>query len=252
MGLEICVDSVASAVAAEAGGAERIELCSALIEGGLTPSAGLMRTVCARIGISVHVMIRPRGGDFLYTGDELTVMGEDIEQAGRCGAEGVVFGLLTAEGEVDVERTRELVKLAHPMKVTFHRAIDMTRDVQRSLSDVMETGAAFVLTSGGESTAMRGRARIREMVHAAQGKIRVMAAGGVRPANVEALMRETGVVEVHAALRSSLPTRMSFRTHKVRLGDPGVDGYAQTTVHSVDVKLLREAMDKDGINGIKA
>jgi copper homeostasis protein len=244
MGLEICVESVQSAAAAEAGGAQRVELCSALIEGGLTPSLGLIRAVCSRVDIGVHVMIRPRGGDFLYSEEELAVMRVDIEEAGRCGADGVVLGVLTAEGDVDVERTRALVELARPMAVTFHRAIDTTRDLERSLEDVICTGAVRVLTGGGEQTAMLGRARIRAMVRQAAGRICVMAGGGVRAANVQEIIQATGATEFHAALRASLPSPMKFQGQKVRLGDAGVDGYARKGVRSGDVKMLRQRMEE--------
>jgi copper homeostasis protein len=244
MGLEICVDSVQSATAAEAGGAQRVELCSALIEGGLTPSLGLIRAVCSRVDIGVHVMIRPRGGDFLYSEEELAVMRADIEEVARCGADGVVLGVLTAEGDVDVERTRALVELARPMEVTFHRAIDMTRDLEKSLEDVICTGAVRVLTAGGEQTAMLGRARIRTMVQQAKGRICVMAGGGVRAANVQEIMQATGATEFHAALRTSLPNPMKFQGKKVRLGDAGLDGYARRGVRSADVKLLGQRMEE--------
>ena len=136
-------------------------------------------------------------------------------------------GLLTAEGVVDVERTRALVELARPMEVTFHRAIDMTRDVEQSLEDVIRTGAVRVLTAGGEQTAMQGRARIREMVKKANGRIGVMAGGGVKPANVQQIMQATGATEFHAALRTSIPSPMKFQARNVRLGDPGMDGCAR-------------------------
>jgi copper homeostasis protein len=244
MGLEICVDSEQSAAAAEAGGAQRVELCSALIEGGLTPSLGLIRAVCSRVDIGVHVMIRPRGGDFLYSEEELAVMRADIEEAARCGADGVVLGVLTAEGDVDVERTRALVELARPMEATFHRAIDTTRDLERALEDVICTGAVRVLTAGGEQTAMLGRARIRAMVGQAAGRICVMAGGGVRAANVQEIMQATGGTEFHAALRTSLPSPMKFQGHKVHLGDAGADGYTRRGVRSGDVKLLRQRMEE--------
>ena len=243
MELEICVDSVESALAAESGGAQRVELCSGLVEGGLTPSLGLLRAVRSRIGIGVHVMIRPRGGDFLYSDDELTVMGDDIELAARSGVEGVVLGLLTADGRVDVARTRALVELARPMEVTFHRAIDMTSDLEGTLEEVIESGADRVLTSGGEQTAVLGCRRIHNMVRAAQGRIRLMAGGGVRAENVQEIARATGAAEFHAGLRRTIPSRARHQVQKVSLGDPGVDDYARSVVLTADVRLLRHAMD---------
>jgi copper homeostasis protein len=243
MDLEICVDSVESAVAAEAGGAQRVELCSGLIEGGLTPSLGLVHAVRSRIGIAMRVMIRPRGGDFLYSDEEVAVMRDDILHITQSGADGVVLGLLTADGDVDVQRTRQLVEIAGPMGVTFHRAIDMTRDLEQAIEDVIASGVDRVLTSGGEPTAMRGTSTIRKLVLAARGKIRVMAGGGVRAENVQEIARATGAVEFHAALRSTIPSPIRHRVQDIHLGDPGIDDYARNVVWSADVRMLREAMD---------
>jgi copper homeostasis protein len=243
MDLEICADSVDSAAAAESGGAQRVELCSALIEGGLTPSLGLIRAVRARVGIGVHVMIRPRGGDFLYSADEMAIMREDIALAAECAVDGVVLGLLTASGDVDVDRTRELVELARPMEVTFHRAIDMSHDLESALEDVIRTGADRVLTSGGEQTAMQGRRRIRRLVQAAEGRIRVMAGGGVRPENVLELIQETAAAEFHSALRTMTPSPVEQQVRSIHLGDPGIDEYTRSVVRAEDVRSLRQAMD---------
>jgi copper homeostasis protein len=243
MELEICVDSVASAAAAESGGAQRVELCSGLIEGGLTPSLGLIRAVRQRIGIGVHVMIRPRGGDFFYSDEEFAVMRDDIALAAQSGVEGVVLGLLTADGNVDVERTRELVEFARPMEVTFHRAFDITRDIERSLEDVIAAGADRVLTSGGQQTAMLGSKRIRDLVGAADGRIGLMAGGGVRVENVQQIAQATGALEFHTALRNTISPPVGDEVQKVRLGERAVDDYAGSVVSSADVRLLRQAMD---------
>jgi len=243
MVLEICVDSVESALAAESGGAQRVELCSALIEGGLTPSLGLIRAVRSRINIPVHVMIRPRAGDFLYSDDEFAVMRDDIAVAAEAGVDGVVLGVLDADGNVDVERTRELVELARPMQVTFHRAIDMTRDIIAALEDVIRTGADRILTSGAEPSAMLGRRRLRELVQASGGRIRVMVGGSVRADNVQQIAQTTNALEYHAALRHALTSPIRHQIRKVHLGDAGVDDYARTVVRSEDVRRLHEAVD---------
>lgn len=241
--LEICVDSLESAIAAEAGGAQRVELCTALAEGGLTPSLGLLRAVRSRIAIDIHVMVRPRAGDFLYSSDDFALMKSEIAIARENGANGIVLGLLTADGDIDVERTAKLVELAHPMKVTFHRAIDLTRDIESALEDVIRTGAHLVLTSGGEPTAMQGRNFIRKMMLTAGDRIQIMAGGGIRPDNICEIARATGALEYHSALRRSVSSNIRHQRHKVHLGDLGIDDYTYKVVKAADVKVLREALD---------
>ena len=243
MELEICVDSVESAIAAEAGGAQRVELCSALSEGGLTPSAGLMRAVRSRVDVGVFAMIRPRGGDFYYSEDEFAVMRDDIACAAQLGVSGVVLGLLTRDGEVDVERTAELVALARPMQATFHRALDMARDLDAALEDVVRTGARRVLTSGGAQNAMLGSARAASLVEAAKGRIGVMICGNVRPENVQRIAQATGAREFHAALRSPKPSPVTYRNVGLNLGDAGSDEYTRNVVVAEDVRNLRLALD---------
>lgn len=240
--LEICVESLASAIAAEIGGAHRIELCSALAEGGITPSLGLLRAVRTRVAIGIHVMIRPRSGDFLYSEDEVAIMRTDIKLAADAGANGVVLGLLTESGHVDVERTRSLVEVARPMEVTFHRAIDLTRDPEEALEDIISAGADRVLTSGAEPTALLGRQQIGALVRAGFGRIKVMAGGGVRAANVQQIAQGSGVLEFHASLRRSSPSPVRRRIRTVHLGDPMFDDYARYRVYSEDVRLLRDAV----------
>jgi len=243
MELEICVDSVESAIAAQEGGAHRVELCSALSEGGLTPSAGLMRAVRAAVTIGVHAMIRPRGGDFFYSTDEYGIMQDDVAYALQCGVDGVVLGLLTADGRVDVERTAALVKMARPMFVTFHRALDMARDVRNALEDVIDSGADRILTSGAEPTALIGSECLRDLVEVAGDRVRIMAGGGVRPQNVRQVALATGVSAFHAALRTAVPSPATYQNRKLSMGDQGRDEYARYVVLAKDVRELREAMD---------
>jgi len=247
MQLEICVDSVESAIAAEAGGAQRVELCSALSEGGLTPSLGLIRAVRSRIGIGIYVMIRPRGGDFLYSSEEFSIMRDDIASAAQAGANGVVFGLLTADGNVDLERSRALVEdarsAAPSVEVTFHRAIDMARNLEIALEDVIQTGAHRVLTSGGAQSALLGSARIAGLVRSAEGKIGVMVCGNVRAENLRQIAQATGAREFHASLRTAVPSPVTYRNSNLNLGEAGSDEYARSVVRAQDVQGMRQAMD---------
>jgi copper homeostasis protein len=238
MQLEICVDSVESAVAAERGGAQRVELCSDLLEGGITPSAGLLALVRQRIGIDVFVIIRPRGGDFFYTEAEFEVMREDIQRACDAGANGIILGVLDQHARVDVERTRQLVKLAGPLPVTFHRAIDMTPDPCTALKDVMETGAARVLTSGGAAKVTEGVSVVARMVAAAGDRIRVMAGGGITPETIVQVAEYTGASEFHASLRSARPSPVDFHRRHVQMGEVRDREYLRYVVEEENVRAL--------------
>lgn len=216
--LEVCVDSIESALAAEGGGAHRLELCSNLLEGGVTPSAGLITAVRRRTSIKLHVMIRPRGGDFFYSPNEIEIMKQDIALAKDLGSDGVVLGVLDADGNVDARKTGQLVGAARPLKVTYHRAIDMSRDLLRSLETLVNLGVDCVLTSGGEQTAMEGKETIRRLVNAANGRIAVMAGSGIREQNVRQLMKETAVTEIHVGLNGAASGPMRYRNEKISMG----------------------------------
>jgi copper homeostasis protein len=244
--IEICVDSVASAMAAERGGARRLELCGDLLEGGITPSAGMIEMVRARVAIALHVMIRPRGGDFCYTTDEFEIMQRDIEMARKLGADGVVFGILDADGKVDVQRSRKLVELARPMEATFHRAFDMSADLFRSLDDLCATGADRILTSGGEPTALQGLASIAELVKAAGGRISILPGSGIRPDNARRIVEESGVREIHAGLASAVPSPMRFRNPRISMGSVPEREYQHFVVLEENVRRLCRAVSSAG------
>jgi copper homeostasis protein len=215
---EICVDSVAGVRAAKAAGADRVELCAALLEGGITPSRGMICQASSIGGIALHTMIRPRGGDFLYDDDELAIMRSDIEIAKEEGADGVVIGLLTAEGEVDAARTRELISLARPLSVTFHRAFDMTRDALQALETLISLGVDRVLTSGQDTTVLEGLPLITELVRRAENRIIVMPGGGITSANIARIVAAAAPKEIHFACPERMESGMLFRRQHVFMG----------------------------------
>ena len=213
--LEICVDSVESAIIAQESGADRIELCCALAEGGLTPGYGLIKSVLYNTSIPVNVLIRPRGADFLYTDKEFDIMPKDIEMCGELGVNGVVVGLLNADGSVDVNRSTKLVELARPMSVTFHRAFDVCMDPLKALKDIINTGAERLLTSGQKPTAIDGSRLIKELVNLAAGKIIIMPGGGINESNIEEIAKITGATEFHMSASKITDSEMIFRNEKI-------------------------------------
>ena len=216
--LEACVDSIEGALAAEAGGADRIELCAALSEGGLTPSAGTIAVARQRVAIAAHVMIRPRGGDFLYTDAEFASMQRDVEMAKRLGAVGVVLGLLLPDGSIDLARTRQLTEQARPMSVTFHRAFDMTADPKKALTDLIALGVDRVLTSGQAPTAVEGIDLLAKLVKQAGDKIAVMPGGGIDETSLTKILEETGAGEVHVTGTREVDSGMTFRNPRLYMG----------------------------------
>jgi copper homeostasis protein len=203
--LEICVESVDHAVAAERGGAHRLELCSDLSSGGITPSAGFMQTARRHAKLPIHVLIRPRPGDFCYSDHALEIMRRDIETAKQVGMDGIVLGVLHPNNHVDIAQTRGLVQLANPLPVTFHRAFDASHNLETSLEDVIQTGASRILTSGGEASAMEAVSTLARLVQAARGRILVMPCGGINSDNIVRVARTTLAEEFHTSVGTSHP-----------------------------------------------
>lgn len=240
--IEVCVDSAASAVAAERGGAARVELCSDLLEGGVTPSAGLIAAVRSRISIDLQVIVRPRGGDFFYDADEVEIMKRDIETCKSLEADGVVLGILDREGQVDIAQTRELVELARPMNVTFHRAFDMSADLFRALEAVCETGADRVLTSGGEQKCLQGVGTITRLVQDARGRVVIMAGGGIGDNDVASIIEQTGVSEIHVGLSTPVGSPMRYRNSRISMGKAQGREYLRQQVLEETVQKLQRTI----------
>ncbi len=228
---ELCSYSVEAVRTAAEKGATRVELCASPEEGGVTPSAAMIAmareaadasTRKATEPVELSVMIRPRGGDFLYSDDEFEVMRREIEFAKQAGADGVVFGVLTPDGDVDIPRTKQLVELAKPMESTFHRAFDVARNPLQALEDVIATGCRRILTSGQRATAVEGIETIRAMVQAANGRIEIMAGSGVNPANARTLAA-TGVDALHFSARAIRRGGMRYVNPDVSFSPDGAD-----------------------------
>jgi copper homeostasis protein len=203
--LEISAEALESAKAAERGGADRVELCENLSVGGLTPSTELMRAVRAQLRIPIFAMIRPRAGDFVYSDAEFAEMRHSIVGAKESRMNGVVLGILTKERRVDIERTRELVELAKPLPVTYHRAFDEALDLRQALEDVIKTGASRILTSGGAKTAAEGAIVLSDLVAAAENRIIIVPGAGNNAANISLVVQKTRAREFHSGLSSALP-----------------------------------------------
>lgn len=239
--IEVCVDSVASAIAAQRGGAQRIELCSDLLEGGVTPSIGLLQVVRSRVSIAVHPIIRPRPGDFCYSDEEFECMRRDIQSAKSEGANGVVLGILQPDGKVDIPPTRQLVELARPLSVTFHRAFDMSSDLFRALEDVCATGADRILTSGGEQTCLQGLSTVAGLVKSSRGRITIMAGGRIGIHDAATIIEQTGVNEIHVGLATPVSRSIHQNSRGLSLGKAAEREFQRTQVLEESVReLVRE------------
>jgi len=249
MTLEVVVYSIDSAMQAQKGGADRIELCDNPAEGGTTPSIGVMQIVRQALTIDVYAMIRPRGGDFVYSAFEYHAMKRDIEMCKRASMDGVVLGILKPDGSLDKERCRKLIEAARPMKVTCHRAFDMTRDALEALEDCIEVGFDRILTAGQQAVASMGVAVIAELVNQAKGRISIMPGSGVNEETVEIIVRKTSVKEIHFSAATSAPSVMEYRNTAIT--GMGSDAGAEFMYRTVDpervkaMRMLAERAAKD-------
>ena len=239
--IEICTNGLQSCINAEKGGANRVELCDNLFEGGTTPSLATVQLAKKYLSIDVFVIIRPRGGDFCYSDLEFEVMQLDIENCKRLGVEGVVFGILNSDGTIDKARTKQLIELARPMKVTFHRAFDMCKNHLEALEDLIEIGIDNLLTSGGQNKAIDGLPLLKQLVEKAENRTQIMVGSGVRPNNVERF-KSIGITNFHLSGIHEIESEMQFRNPTVSMGSlPEIPEY---NIRVTDEKVVREFREK--------
>lgn len=233
--IEICVEGIDGLMAAQQAGADRVELCASLIEGGLTPSLGVVREALRVSTIPFHVIIRPRGGDFLYSELEFATMVDDITALRDLGnVAGVVIGCLTADGRIDEVRTKALVEAARPMKVTCHRAFDMTEDYREAIEALVRCGVDRVLTSGQRDTAIEGSDILKDTMAVADGRIVIMACGALDASNIAQVRQATGVDEMHFAALHTIKSAMTFRNPHVGMGGTNLEREYEITLTDVD------------------
>lgn len=236
--LEICCDSIHSALIAEQGGADRIELCSALDLGGLTPGMGLIQKCTAQLHIPVYVLIRPRQGDFLYSQAEFDIMLSDIELALEAGAEGIVSGVLKTNGSIDIERTKILIDQCRGAAFTFHRAFDMCCDPLEALEQLIDLGAHRILSSGQSANALEGAEMLGRLQKAAGERIRLMAGHGVRPANLPEILAKSAVQEVHLSARKTVQSKMEYQNPHAAMGKNSAK--AEYAIQIADIEMIKE------------
>lgn len=241
--LEICVDSAISALNAQSAGADRIELCDNLGEGGTTPGYGMIISARNNLSIGIHVLIRPRGGDFLYSDTEYDIMRRDIELCGENGIDGIVTGILFPDGTIDVERTARLIEFAYPMTATFHRAFDMCADPVRGLEDVIATGASRLLTSGQQNKALDAVELIRQLVIQAGERLIVMPGGGIDETNAAQIITATKAKELHLTGRMEIDSEMIFRRQGISMGSlPGNPEFKRKIADPEKIKKIIESL----------
>jgi copper homeostasis protein len=237
--IEIATADFITTKAAVEGGADRIELCAALTEGGTTPSLGMIRKCREMFDVQLFPIIRPRGGDFLYTDEEFEIMKHDVALCKEVGCDGVVIGLLQRDGSIHVKRTSKLIELAYPLEVTFHRAFDRCIDPFEAMEQLIEIGCQRILTSGQQPTAPQGIELLAQLVKAADERIIIMPGSGVRKDNIRDLAEKTGAVEFHSSLRGKIKSRMDFLHPSFAASE---ESYTNPFIEAEEVKALRTSL----------
>lgn len=241
---EICANSVESCLAAQAGGAHRVELCAGISEGGTTPSYGEVATARELLHIKLHVIIRPRGGDFLYDTQEMRIMERDIQMAGKLGADGVVFGCLTPDGRVDETKMKRLIEASQGLSVTFHRAFDVCANPHLALESLIGLGINRILTSGQQPTAQQGLPLIKELIQKADNRIIILPGSGINENNILQIAMESGAKEFHFSARENRNSSMSYRSTRVSMNSPGMaDEYIQSVTTAQRVRQTIHALE---------
>ncbi|HEX3023318.1 MAG TPA: copper homeostasis protein CutC [Lachnospiraceae bacterium] len=242
--LEACVDSVESAIAAQEGGAERLELCSNLIIGGTTPGIKLFHEVQRSVSIPIRALIRPRYGDFLYTKYEYEIMKQEVQMYREAGAEGIVIGCLKADGTLDMERITQLLERSKDMKVTVHRAFDMVKDPMEAFEQLKALGVDTILTSGQRNHCLEGADLIRKLIESAENRIHILVGGGVNATIIKQLIEKTGAKHFHMSGKETISSAMIYRNEDVSMGLPCFSEYQMYRTSKQEIEMARKAIEK--------
>lgn len=242
--LEVCVDSVESAIAAKRGGAKRLELCGNLIIGGTTPTPALYRAVREAVDIKIHALIRPRFGDFCYTDAEFEIIKGEVRQFRELGADGVVIGILRPDGSLNIEQMKELVEEAGEMHITLHRAFDVCSDPMKTLEECVELGIHTILTSGQEAGALKGADLLKKLKETAHGRINILVGAGVNSGNLEELCRVTGLNHFHLSGKKVLDSSMEYRREGVPMGLPGISEFSIWRTDEEEIRKAAEVLER--------
>lgn len=236
--IEVCANSLQSALNAQKGGADRVELCANLYEGGTTPSMGEIKLARKLLQIDLNILIRPRGGDFLYSKNEIEIIKYDVLNCKNLGVDGVVIGFLKPDGNIDIELTKEIKELARPMSVTFHRAFDMCTNPEEALEELIEIGIDRILTSGLENKAIDGVVLLNKLIKQAGERIIIMPGSGIRASNISTIIKKTGATEYHVSERQSIKSKMTFKRKHVYMG--GLKQIPEYEIRVIDAEKIKE------------